>query len=675
MPEYGLNLWDYWRIIYKRKWIIASVFLISIVSSHFFAEKTIPIYTSSVTLYIQTGRTPIAEITGTGVTFWGGMQQNLATQLELVKSYNILKEVGLRLGYITPDSPEEKVQAVVSGLRGQIAVRKDENTELVDIMARDTVPKRAQQIATTVAGVFIQKNWEEKVAEARNTKEFVEKQLKKIQGNIENIKKKMRILGVPATEGKGAAVSAAFEGRVMASDLTTRLAQLKFELSTLRERFTDNYPRIVTIKAEIERLEKQMGPQAAVDEEKAEQIDEEIRYADPERLRNELEINEKLYSMLMERYEKARILEASKTRDIEVVNPAVVPGVSRGGRKTANIFIGGAIGIVLGMLAAFVTESLDTSIGTIEDVEEYLRLPVLGVIPRIEITKAEDIDFFKKPPPPEDRKKYEEIMGRIIINFKPKSSVTEAYKNLQTYIKFSGLDKVGNCIMFTSAGVREGKTVTSVNSALSMAQLGYKVLLVDTDLRRPAVHRVFGIPREMGLTEVILGTFKLEDVVKGVDDIMMGNIKSSIILQTYGMENIHIITAGHLPSNPTEILGSENMSRFIEDVKGKYQVVFFDSAPILPVTDSCILSARVDGVVLVYEVGRVARGALRRSKMQIENAKGRPIGVVLNSMRASDMRFGSPFYYYSSKYYTDQPEKKGLFSRHQPPRQEDSENA
>ncbi len=644
MPEYGLNLWDYWRIIYKRKWIIIAVFLVSVISAHFFGEKTIPIYKSTVTLYVNMQRTPIAEITGSGVTFWGGGGVDITTQLELIKSYNTLKDVALKLGYITPETDSDKIQAIVSSLRVRISVEEQPNTDLVDITATDANPEKAKAIVETVAEVFIQKHWERKIEETRNTKEFVESQLKKMDETMTNIKRKLKALGVEA-QVEGAIPSGAM-------DFGTRLLQLKFELSNLEARYTDNYPRIINIKEEIKNIEKQLG--TAHDE----IPDSELEVVDAERLRNELVINQKLYALLKERYERASILEASKTKDIEIVNPATKPRAPATTPASANIFFGGVIGLVLGLVAAFITESLDTSIGTIEDVEEYLHMPVLGVIPQIEVSKKDSLDFWKEPPPPEERKKITEIMGRLVTLYQPKSSVSEAYRNLQTYIKFSGLDKFGNCMMFTSAGVREGKTITSVNSALSMAQLGYKVLLIDADLRRPSVHKVFGIKREIGLTEAVLGTFKIEDVVKSVDDIMLGNIKSSLILKTYGMENLNIITAGHMAANPTEILSSQNMSSFIKEVKDKFQVVFFDSAPILPVTDSCILSSKMDGVILVYEVGRVSRGALRRSKMQVENAKGRPIGVVLNNMRASDMRFGSPFYYYYQKYYGEEPEEE-----------------
>lgn len=648
MAEYGLNLWDYWRIIHKRKWIIILVFVVSVLSTYFFREKTVPIYRSDVTLFVNTQRTPIAEITGSGVTFWGGGGGSIPTQLELIKSFSVLKSAAAELGYIQESDPDdsEKVQAAVASLRGRIEVSEVTNTDLVNISVTDTDPKKARSIAQTVAEVFIQKHWESKVAQARSTKEFVQKQLKKLDGEITNIKRKLKVLGVGTMPGVTATPQM--------TDFRTRLVQLKFELSNLSERYTDNYPKIQQIRSEIKQIEKQLGesPTEAEDDLKFEAID-------ADRLQNELEINEKLYGLLKERYEKALILEASKTKDIEIVNPASIPRFPTKIPAATNMFFGAIIGIVLGLVAALITESMDTSIGTIEDVEEYLRLPVLGVIPHIEITKDTGVDYWKEPPASaEERKKYTEIMGRLVTQYRPKSPVAEAYRNLQTYIKFSGLDKYGNCLLFTSAGVREGKTITSVNSALSMAQMGYKVLLVDADLRRPSVHKVFGIQRETGLTEAVLGTFKLEDVVKTIDDIMMGNIKSSMIMQTYGMENLSIITAGHLPSNPTEILSSQNMSDFIKAAKEKFQVVLFDSAPILPVTDSCILSSKVDGAILVYEVGRVSRGALRRCKTQLESAKGRPIGVVLNSMRASDMRFGSPFYYHYQKYYGETSEGK-----------------
>jgi len=530
-------------------------------------------------------------------------------------------------------------------LREKIRVKEKENTDLVIISATDTVPVRAKNIAETVTEVFMQKRWEDKVEEARNTKNFVEKQLKKIEGTMSDIARKLRVMGVEP---------GMTEMPLSEVNQRARLAYLKLELNNLRERYTDNYPVVIDTMAEIENIEEYLEtlPEIEGDE------DIDMGVIDIQRLENELEINQNLYALLKERYEKALILEASKAKDTQVVNPATVPKSPITPQTTYNTLLAGIIGLVLGLVAAFITESLDTSIGTIEDVEEYLKIPVLGVIPSIDIDKKEDADYWKEPPPPEARAEYQEIMGRLVIQYQPRSSVSEAYRNLQTYIKFSGLDKVGNCIMFTSAGVQEGKTITAVNSALSMAQMGYKVLLVDADLRRPAVHKVFGIKREAGLTESVLGTLKMEDVIKTIDDIMMGNIKSSMIMRTYGMENLSIITSGHLPTNPTEVLGSHNMSEFIKEAKSKFQVVLFDSAPILPVTDTCVLGSKVDGIAIVYKVGEVSRGALKRCKLQIENAKGTPIGVVLNSMKASDMKFGSPFYYYYQKYYGEEKKER-----------------
>ncbi|MFQ5952960.1 MAG: GumC family protein, partial [Candidatus Omnitrophota bacterium] len=249
MPEYGLNIWDYLRIIYKRKWIIISVFLVSIVSSHFFTEKAEPIYKSSVTLHFDTGRTPIAEVTGAGVTFWGAAGERISTQIELIKSYTILREVALHLGYITPETDSDKVQAMVASLRGQISVEEKPGTDLIVISTIDRNPLRAKNITETVANIFIEKNWEKKIEQARKTKIFVEKQLEKLNKSITDIKKKLQFLGVEPGVGRAPA------GVI---DLKTRLVQLKFELSYLRERYTDNYPKIVDIKAEIDSISRQL---------------------------------------------------------------------------------------------------------------------------------------------------------------------------------------------------------------------------------------------------------------------------------------------------------------------------------------------------------------------------------------------------------------------------------
>jgi capsular exopolysaccharide synthesis family protein len=181
-----------------------------------------------------------------------------------------------------------------------------------------------------------------------------------------------------------------------------------------------------------------------------------------------------------------------------------------------------------------------------------------------------------------------------------------------------------------------------------MAQAGNKVLLIDADLRKPLVHKVFGLPEGPGLTDYVLGNYDWKEIGNTISDVMLGDFGIDNILKTPGMDNLHVITAGTRPPNPSEILSSTRFRKFLKEVEQDYNFIFVDSPPILPVADASEIATLVDGVFLVYKVGKIGRGVLRRAKSNLENVDAKLVGVILNSVKSEE---GPEYYRYHSHYY------------------------
>lgn len=218
----------------------------------------------------------------------------------------------------------------------------------------------------------------------------------------------------------------------------------------------------------------------------------------------------------------------------------------------------------------------------------------------------------------------------FIVQDDPKSVGAEAYKTLRTNIQYSSFDKNAQAIIVTSSQPGEGKSTTSGNLALSMAQDGKKTILIDCDLRKPTIHKKFGITNSSGLSEVIVGKVDLKDAMKEFD------------------KNLTIITSGKIPPNPSEMLGSNNMQRFLDELKGHYDCIILDTPPVLAVTDAQILSRNVDGMVLVIRAGRTKKDMVLKAKKQIENVGGKIIGTILNAVDSKNGR-NNYYYYYGEK--------------------------
>jgi len=250
----------------------------------------------------------------------------------------------------------------------------------------------------------------------------------------------------------------------------------------------------------------------------------------------------------------------------------------------------------------------------------------------------------------------DERFARLFAHFKPMAPATEAFRNIHTNMK---VDHAKRIIVVTSSGPSEGKSTIVSNLGIVMAQSGLKTLLLSADLRRPVLARAFGIKREPGLSELILGAVSIETAINNIADMMVGDLTFEDIRKTAGLDNLFIIPSGHLPTNPVELLESKKLLLLIEELKTMFDVIIFDVPPVLPVTDASLLSAKADSVVLVYESGRTSREALMRAKVQLQSVGAKLEGIILNNTKPqSEAIEVYPYYRRYQKAYYGNPEKE-----------------
>lgn len=303
---------------------------------------------------------------------------------------------------------------------------------------------------------------------------------------------------------------------------------------------------------------------------------------------------------------------------IQVVEPAKVPTDPVRPRVLLNTLIALGLGLLLMTAVVFLIEYLDDTIKLPEDASRASGLTALGSI--IQYRGGEG-------------KRY------LITHSNPNSPLTEGYRTLRTNVQYSSLDKPVQTLMVTSASPGEGKSTTVANLAVVMAQAGKRTLVVDTDLRRPVLHKVFGLPNSTGLTTAILE--------------LPGNDLAGYI-QATDVENLFVITSGPQPPNPSEMLGSNRMAELVDELKQHADILIFDSPPTLAVTDPAVLARLVDGVLLVVESAKTPEAAVRRAAQELAKVGANILGIVVN--RLSPRLAGSYYYYYD--YYADRDVKE-----------------
>jgi len=635
MAQYELNIRDYWRILKKRKFIMILTFFSTVIATVIYNNLQIPVYEARATIRIEHRKTYVTALTD---EILGATGDFLATEEKVIQSRPIIEEVARRLDLIDKDSSVEKIEEVIGEIESSLSTERSRFTSIITITITSSDPRRTRDVANKIVEVYLEEHLKAGNKEARQIRGFIEQQMNDVEEKLKNSEEKIKQFREKETVTG------------IALPLEDKLGSLRSEVGDLLTKATEKHPDVIRIKGQIKELQEQLKLLPA----------SELEFA---RLSREVSIDEKLYTMLRSRFEEARIAEASQTSDASLVNPAVVPRRPIKPNKKFALVLGMTIGAMMSLILAFVTESLDTSIGTIEDVESLLKVPVLAIIPSVKAEEKEEQPWWRRYGPfskgAERKGKKKDMRIALSVHLKPLSQVAEAYRLLRTNLKISEDRRI---FIVTSCGPREGKSTILVGLAITLAQMGTKTLIVDTDLRRPSIYKIFGIDKEPGLSEIITASVKWQDTVKNLTDIMMGEVGFDDVLQSPGLDNLNIITSGHISKSPSELLSSKAMTSLIAEIKDNYEVVLFDAPPTLSITDAAILAPKIQGVILAYEMGRTARNALLRAKIQLESVGAKVLGAVLNHIRPEtyvDTGYYPYYYHYKYRYYREQTEDEG----------------
>jgi tyrosine-protein kinase Etk/Wzc len=347
------------------------------------------------------------------------------------------------------------------------------------------------------------------------------------------------------------------------------------------------------------------------------------------RLERNAKVNEDIYLMLKRRYEEAKLQEVAEVGNVSIIDTAVVSTIPISPNKEKNFMLGIILGIFFGITVAFILFFLDESIRTTEEVEHYTGEQILGIITYIGGNG-------KKEKSKVDRKLSEDEMvdkmrKKLIINMEPHAPIAEAYRSIRTQIKYRSKEGEKLVYVFTSSIPGEGKSTTISNLGITMANLGKKVVLIDADMRKPVIHKIFNVKNGTGLAHYINGKATYEEIKRKTE-----------------VDNLTVITYGTRPVNPSELLESNKTKELLEIAKNEYDYVLIDAPPVNVVTDPIILANYADKLLWVVSPGKVKRKDLRHARKLLVPVKRKILGVILNSSKTEVSSYYSVYY---KKYY------------------------
>ncbi|MGA9996305.1 MAG: polysaccharide biosynthesis tyrosine autokinase, partial [Pyrinomonadaceae bacterium] len=556
---------------------------------------------------------------------------------------------------------------------GNETVEPVPGTNLVIIRFHHTDPELAQKIANTLADVFVDNNYNRLTSGSGDAQVKLAKEIAKLQAEIkhdnevkfnyakahnlpleataDNLEtQKLRTLAMQLLEAENARkdAQAQYESARDSQDVysvpdvqsSARITRLRDKIADLREKraallvtYTEEWPEVKKIDEQIKTLEADLNKaptevitslksryeSAAARENSLRASYNQQRGTTTQQTQDEIELvsinqrietNKQYLNTLLQRQQELQVTSGDQSREVSVMNYSRVPGGPIGPQRTRNIMIAFLLSLISGIGLAFLLDFLDDTVKSVEDVDRYIHLPALALIPASRNERGLRLKGLGGNAPPNGGG---EATALALID-DVRSPIAESYRHLRTSLLLSSAGQPPKTILVTSSQPSEGKTTTAVNTAVMLAQTGAEVLIVDCDLRRPRLHAHFDVPNARGLTNYLSSESNLDE-----------------LLQPYEkLPNLKLLTSGPVPPNPAELLGSDEMRKLLGVLSERFTHIIIDSPPAISFTDASILSTMVDGVMLVVHGGRSSRAVVRRAKQQLVDVGAHIFGVVLN---------------------------------------------
>jgi capsular exopolysaccharide synthesis family protein len=572
-------------------------------------------------------------------------------------------------------------------------------TNLFTIKYRHTDPEMAQKVANALAEVFQANNVERATQNSSKAGDLLAREIASYQENVrhdtESLFNYAREKGLRPTldgaldvegqrlqdlsrqllqaEDKRKNAQAIYQNAKASSDTNSipevrrsdRINKIQGKLSDLKEKkaallvtYTEEWPEVKRTEAAIKRLEGELV-QASQESVNSLKADYEAELAHENSLREmymrqrgitdqqtrdqiemaaytqKLETNKQYLATLLQKQREVQVAQGDKGSEVRIENYSRVPRGAVGPARLRNVMIALALSLVAGIGLAFLLDFLDDTVKSIDDIDRYIHLPALAMIP------AGRGGPRLKGLPQGGGPGHSESTALAMVD-DVRSPIAESYRHLRTSLLLSSAGQPPKTILVTSSQPSEGKTTTAINTAYMLAQTGAEVLIIDCDLRRPRLHSQFEVGNSKGLTTWLSGERNLDN-----------------LLQTCAKTpNLKILTSGPVPPNPAELLGSEEMRKLLALLSERFAHIIIDSPPAISFTDASILSTMVDGVMLVVHGGRSSRAVVRRAKQQLLDVGAHIFGVVLNNVKLESQDY---YYsgYYSNYYSTDAESGRG----------------